>query len=156
MPAKKLKDFLDSHNIRYITTSHSRAFTAEETAVSAHIPRKELAKTVMVKIDRKMAMAILPASDKLDLDLLKKETGAKQVEIAGEKEFKGLFPDCEVGAMPPFGNLYGMDVFVAKSLTEDREIAFNAGSRRELVRLAYKDFEQLVKPRVVKISVEIK
>lgn len=156
MPAKKLKDFLDSHNIRYITISHSRAFTAEETAVSAHIPRKELAKTVMVKIDRKMAMAILPASDKLDLDLLKKETGAKQVEIAGEKEFKGLFPDCEVGAMPPFGNLYGMDVFVAKSLTEDREIAFNAGSRRELVRLAYKDFEQLVKPRVVKISVEIK
>lgn len=156
MPAKKLKDFLDSHNIRYITISHSRAFTAEETAVSAHIPRKELAKTVMVKIDRKMAMAILPASDKLDLDLLKKETGAKQVEISGEKEFKGLFPDCEVGAMPPFGNLYGMDVFVAKSLTEDREIAFNAGSRRELVRLAYKDFEQLVKPRVVKISVEIK
>lgn len=156
MPAKKLKDFLDSHNIRYITISHSRAFTAEETAVSAHIPRKELAKTVMVKIDRKMAMAILPASDKLDLDLLKKETGAKQVEIAGEKEFKGLFPDCEVGAMPPFGNLYGMDVFVAKSLTEDREIAFNAGSRRELVRLAYKDYEQLVKPRVVKISVEIK
>ncbi|OOP55068.1 MAG: deacylase [Candidatus Brocadia carolinensis] len=156
MPAKKLKDFLDSHNIRYITISHSRAFTAEETAVSAHIPRKELAKTVMVKIDRKMAMAILPASDKLDLDLLKKETGAKQVEIAGEKEFKGLFPDCEVGAMPPFGNLYGMDVFVAKSLTEDREIAFNAGSRRELVRLAYKDFEQLVQPRVVKISVEIK
>lgn len=156
MPAKKLKDFLDSHNIRYITISHSRAFTAEETAVSAHIPREELAKTVMVKIDRKMAMAILPASDKLDLDLLKKETGAKQVEIAGEKEFKGLFPDCEVGAMPPFGNLYGMDVFVAKSLTEDREIAFNAGSRRELVRLAYKDFEQLVQPRVVKISVEIK
>lgn len=156
MPAKKLKDFLDSHNIRYITISHSRAFTAEETAVSAHISRKEFAKTVMVKIDRKMAMAILPASDKLDLDLLKKETGAKQVEIAGEKEFKGLFPDCEVGAMPPFGNLYGMDVFVAKSLTEDREIAFNAGSRRELVRLAYKDFEQLVKPRVVKISVEIK
>lgn len=156
MPAKKLKDFLDSHNIRYITISHSRAFTAEETAVSAHIPRKELAKTVMVKIDRKMAMAILPASDQLDLDLLKKETGAKQVEIAGEKEFKGLFPDCEVGAMPPFGNLYGMDVFVAKSLTEDREIAFNAGSRRELVRLAYKDFEQLVQPRVVKISVEIK
>lgn len=156
MPAKKLKDFLDSHNIRYITISHSRAFTAEETAVSAHIPRKELAKTVMVKIDRKMAMTILPASDKLDLDLLKKETGAKQVEIAEEKEFKGLFPDCEVGAMPPFGNLYGMDVFVAKSLTEDREIAFNAGSRRELVRLAYQDFEQLVQPRVVKISVEIK
>ena len=153
MPVKKLKDFLDSHNIKYITISHSRSFTAEETAASAHISRKELAKTVMVKIDGKMAMAILPASDKIDFDLLKKETGAKQVEIAGEKEFKDLFPECEVGAMPPFGNLYGMDVIVAKSLTEDSEIAFNAGSHRELVKLAFKDFERLVKPMVIKVSV---
>ena len=156
MPVKRLKEFLDSHNMKYVTISHSRAFTAQETATSAHIPRKELAKTVMVKADGKMAMAVLPASYKVDFDLLKKATGSGKIEIADEEDFKGLLPGCEVGAMPPFGNLFGMDVFVAKSLTEDEEIAFNAGSHRELVRMAYKDFEGLVKPRVLKFSVEIK
>ncbi len=156
MPVKRLKEFLDSHNMKYVTISHSRAFTAQETATSAHIPGKELAKTVIVKVDGKMAMAVLPASYKVDFDLLTKATGSGKVEIADEEEFKDLFPGCEIGAMPPFGNLYGMDVFVAKSLTEDEEIAFNAGSHRELVRMAYKDFERLVKPRVMKFSVEIK
>ena len=156
MPVKRLKEFLDSHSIKYVTISHSRAFTAQETAASAHVPVKELAKTVLVKIDGKMAMAVLPASCKVDVDLLKKATRASTIEIASEKEFKNLFPDCEIGAMPPFGNLYGMEVFVAESLTEDREIAFNAGSHRELVKLAYKDFEQLVKPKVITFSVERK
>ena len=156
MPVQKLKEFLDSHNIKYVVISHSRAFTAQETAASAHVPAKELAKTVMVKINGKMAMAVLPASSKVDFDLLKKVMGSGKVEIASEKEFKDLFPDCEIGAMPPFGNLYGMEVFVTNSLTEDREIAFNAGSHRELVKLAYKDFERLVKPKIVKFSIEIK
>jgi len=156
MPVQKLKEFLDSHNIKYVTISHSRAFTAQETAATAHVPVKELAKTVMVKINGKMAMAVLPASSKVDFDLLKKVMGSGKVEIASEKEFKDLFPDCEIGAMPPFGNLYGMEVFVTNSLTEDREIAFNAGSHRELVKLAYKDFERLVKPKIVKFSIEIK
>ena len=156
MPVQKLKEFLDSHNIKYVVISHSRAFTAQETAATAHVPVKELAKTVMVKINGKMAMAVLPASSKVDFDLLKKVMGSGKVEIASEKEFKDLFPDCEIGAMPPFGNLYGMEVFVTNSLTEDREIAFNAGSHRELVKLAYKDFERLVKPKIVKFSIEIK
>src|SRR3990170_3346577 len=156
MPVKRLKEFLDSHSIKYVTISHSRAFTAQETATSAHIPGKELAKTVMVKMNGKMAMAVLPASCKVDFDILEKATGSATIEIANEKEFKDLFPDCEIGAMPPFGNLYGMDVFVAESLTEDKEIAFNAGSHRELVKLAYKDFEQLVKPKVITFSVERK
>ena len=156
MPVKRLKEFLDSHSIKYVTISHSRAFTAQETAASAHVPVKELAKTVLVKIDGKMAMAVLPASCKVDVDLLKKATRASTIEIASEKEFKNLFHDCEIGAMPPFGNLYGMEVFVTKSLTEDREIAFNAGSHRELVKLAYKDFEQLVKPKVITFSIERK
>ena len=156
MPVKRLKEFLDSHSIKYVTISHSRAFTAQETAASAHVPVKELAKTVLGKIDGKMAMAVLPASCKVDVDLLKKATRASTIEIASEKEFKNLFPDCEIGAMPPFGNLYGMEVFVTKSLTEDREIAFNAGSHRELVKLAYKDFEQLVKPKVITFSIERK
>ena len=156
MPVQRLKEFLDSHNIKYVTISHSRAFTAQETAASAHVPVKQLAKTVMVKIDGKMAMAVIPASSKVDFDLLKKVMGWGKVEIASEKEFKDMFPECEIGAMPPFGNLYGMEVFAAESLTEDKEIAFNAGSHRELVKMAYKDFEKLVKPKVTNFSVEMK
>ena len=156
MPVKRLKEFLDSHNIKYVTISHSRAFTAQETATSAHIPGKELAKAVMIKIDGKMAMAVLPASYKIDFDLLKKVAGVGMVVLASEREFKDMFPECEVGAMPPFGNLYGMDVFVEKSLTEDKEIAFNAGSHRELVKMLYKDFEKLVRPKIAKFSIEIK
>ncbi len=154
MPVKKLKDFLDNQKIKYVTISHSPSYTAQEIAASAHIPGKELAKTVMVKIDGKMAMAVLPASSKIDFALLKKAAGAKNIELASEKEFKDLFPECEVGAMPPFGNLYGMEVFVADTLAEDEEIAFNAGSHTELIRLAYKDFERLVKPRIVEFSSE--
>jgi len=153
MPVKKLKEFLESHNIKYVSIRHSRAYTAQEIASAAHIPGKELAKTVMVKIDGKMAMAVLPATYKVDFDLLKEVSGASKVELASEQEFKDLFPECEVGAMPPFGNLYGMEVFVAETLAEDQEIAFNAGSHTELIRLAYKDFEKLVKPKVVKFSV---
>lgn len=152
MPVKKLKDFLDNQKIKYVTVTHSPTYTAQEIAASAHIPGKELAKTVMVKIDGKMAMAVLPASCKVDFDLLKKAAQADRIELASEKEFKDLFPECELGAMPPFGNLYGMEVFVADTLAEDEEIAFNAGSHTELIRLAYRDFERLVKPKVGKFS----
>lgn len=152
MPVRKLKEFLDNQNIKYVTISHSAAYTAQEIAASAHIPGKELAKTVMVKIDGKMAMAVLPASYNVDFDLFKKVAGTSKVELATEKEFKDMFPGCDVGAMPPFGNLYGMDVFVAESLAEDEEIAFNAGSHAELIRLAYKDFERLAKPKVGRFS----
>ncbi len=152
MPIKKLKEFLDSHEIEYVTISHSKAFTAQKIAASAHIPGKELAKTVMVIIDGKMAMAVLPASYKVNFDLLKKVTRAHKVELSTEEEFRDIFPQCDIGAMPPFGNLYGMDVFVAQSLAEDEEIAFNAGFHTELVRMSYKDFERLVKPKVLKFS----
>jgi len=154
MPVKKLKEFLGKNKVKYVTLSHSEAYTAQEIASSAHIPGKELAKTVIVKIDNKMAMAVLPASQRVYFDLLKKATGAKKVELATEGEFQDLFPECEIGAMPPFGNLYEMDVFVDESLREDEEIAFNAGSHTELIRLSYKDFESLVKPKVVKFSTE--
>ena len=156
MQMKRLKEFLDTNNVKYITVSHSRAFTAQETATSAHIVRKELAKTVMVKIDGKMAMAVLPASCNVDLELLKNVTNSSTIELADEKEFQDLFPDCEVGAMPPFGNLYQMEVFAAESLSEDEEFAFNAGTHRELIKMSYKDFERLAKPKVAKFSVKIK
>jgi len=148
MPGKKVVEFLDSHKVKYVAIKHSPAYTAQEIAASAHIPGKELAKTVMVKIDGQMAMAVLPASYRVDFKGLKKLAGAKKVELASEQEFRDLFPESEVGAMPPFGNLYEMDVYVAKPLSEDEEIAFNAGSHTELIRLHYTDFQKLVKPTV--------
>ncbi len=149
MPVKKLKEFLDSNRVKYVTISHSAAYTAQEIAATAHVPGKELAKTVIVKVDGKMAMAVLPASFKVDLEHLKDVAKANRVELASEREFRDLFPGCETGGMPPFGNLFGMDVYVSAKLAEDAEIAFNAGSHTELVKLAYQDFARLVQPKVV-------
>jgi Ala-tRNA(Pro) deacylase len=150
MPAKRLKEFLDSRQVRYTSIAHSPAYTAQEIAALAHIPGQELAKTVMVELDGKTVMVVLPTSYRVDFDHLKQVTGAKRVELAREKEFKELFPGCEIGAMPPFGNLYGVDVYVAEELAADEEIAFNAGSHTELIRLSYQDFERLVKPKILK------
>jgi Ala-tRNA(Pro) deacylase len=152
MPAKTLKAFLDSQGVRYVAITHSPAFTAQEVAASAHIPGRELAKTVMVKLDGRMAMAVLPASSSVDFDRLKAAAGAEKVVLASEAEFQDLFPECEVGAMPPFGNLYDLPVFAEESLRAGQEIAFNAGSHKELVRLAYADFETLVKPTVARFA----
>ncbi|WP_405227055.1 aminoacyl-tRNA deacylase [Lentisalinibacter sediminis] len=146
MPVTRLKEFLDRENVKYVTIGHSPAFTAQEIAERAHIPGKELAKTVMVKIDGELAMIVVPASDHVKLVHLTEALGADEVELAGEYEFKERFPDCETGAMPPFGNLYDMKVFVSAALREDDEIAFNAGSHSELIRMAYADFERLVNP----------
>ncbi len=152
MPVRKLKELLDANGVKYVTISHSKAYTAQEIAAAAHIKGKELAKTVMVKLDGKMAMAVLPASFALDLILLRQAAGGASVELASETEFRDLFPGCETGAMPPFGNLYDMDVFVAESLTEDEQIAFNAGNHTELIQLAYKDFERLANPKVARLA----
>ncbi len=152
MPARRLKEFLDGHKVKYVTIRHSPAFTAQEIAASAHVPGKDLAKTVIVKIDDRMAMAVLPASDRMVLDFLKEATGARRVELATEQEFRDRFPECEVGAMPPFGNLYGMNVYVSRSLVEDDEIVFNAGNHTELFRMAYTDFERLADPRIMQLS----
>ena len=152
MPAQKLKQFLDSHDIRYVSIKHSTAYTAQEIAASAHIKGKELAKTVIVKIDGKFCMVVLPASNHVHMGHLQDALKADSVSLATEEEFKNLFSDCEVGAMPPFGNLYDMDVYVAEELTEDEEIAFNAGSHTELVKMAYKDFENLTKPKITPLT----
>ena len=149
MPIQKLKEFLDRHEVRYVTIRHSPAFTAQEIAATAHIPGRELAKTVVIRVDGQMAMCVLPASQRVDFDLLRSATGAQLVELATEGEFESLFPGCELGAMPPFGNLFGMDVFVTEDLTRDEEIAFNAGSHTELLRLRYHDFQRLVEPTVL-------
>jgi Ala-tRNA(Pro) deacylase len=152
MPTTTLTDFLDKNDVKYVTITHSTAFTAQEIASLAHIKGQELAKTVIVNIDGQMAMAVLPAAYQVNLSLLKKASGANTVALATEAEFRGRFPECETGAMPPFGNLYGMRVFVDGSLARDKEIAFNAGTHRELIRLAYDDFERLVEPVVMRFS----
>ena len=152
MPVEKLKDFLESEGVKYVTISHSQAFTAQEIAASAHIPGRELAKSVMVKIDGNIAMVVLAATDFVSLERLREAAGASTVELATEGEFKDLFPACEPGAMPPFGNLWDMEVFADERLAEDERIAFNAGTHTELVQLAYADFERLVKPKVSHVS----
>jgi Ala-tRNA(Pro) deacylase len=156
MPAKKLKDFLDRENVRYVSIYHSIAYTSQEIAASVHVKGREMAKTVMVKLDGKLAMAVLPASHQIDFEHLKRASGAQDAVLATEKEFEDLFPDCDIGAMPPIGNLYGMDVFVAQALTQDKEIAFNAGSHYELIKLGYKDFERVVNPKIAHFSVKMK
>lgn len=148
MPLSKLREFLDSHNIKYLVISHSLAYTAQGIAALAHVSGKKLAKTVMVKIDGILAMAVVPASFHADLDRLKTLTGARIVEIASEREFKDAFPDCETGAMPPFGNLYDMAVYADASLGENEEITFNAGTHRELVRMTWVDFARLANPTI--------
>ncbi len=154
MPLTKLKAFLDRNEIKYETILHPLAYTAQGVAAIAHIPGKELAKTVIVNVDGILAMAVLPASTHVDTGWLKSAIGAREVKVATEQEFKDAFPDCEVGAMPPFGNLYNMTVYVDQSLTKDVEIAFNAGSHRDLIRLAYADFVRLVNPVVLSFARE--
>ncbi|MFN2222797.1 MAG: YbaK/EbsC family protein [Chloroflexota bacterium] len=152
MPATMLREFLDNHQVEYSTVEHSPAYTAQEIAAISHIPGKELAKSVIVKMDDKMVMAVLPASRRINFSRLKEITNAKTVELATEREFVELFPDCQLGAMPPFGNLYDMDVLVDKSLAEDEEIAFNACNHHELIRLSFKDFTKLVKPTILEFT----
>jgi len=152
MPLTRLREFLDHHKVKYVVVSHSVAYTAQGIAALTHISGKELAKTVIVKLNGSLAMAVLPASSQVDLSRLKTVTGATNAALASEQEFKDKFPDCQTGAMPPFGNLYDMPVFADESLTRDKEIAFNAGSHRELIRMAWDDFERLAGPQITKFA----
>jgi len=152
MPLTTLREFLDSHNIKYMVISHSVAYTAQGIAALVHLSGRKLAKTVIVRTDGKLAMAVVPASFHVDLDLLRTVSGAQSVEIATEQEFKNAFPDCETGAMPPFGNLYNMPVYADVSLAEVDEITFNAGTHRELVRMAWADLMRLVDPKICNLT----
>jgi Ala-tRNA(Pro) deacylase len=152
MILQRLKEFLDNRQIKYMVIQHSPAYTSLEIAAMAKIPGKEIAKTVIVNADGKKLMVVVPASHMVDFTSLRIFINAEQAELAGEQQFKDLFPDCEVGAMPPFGNLFSMDVVVAESLAEDEMIAFNAGTHKELIRMTYRDFASLVQPKVTKCS----
>lgn len=154
MPLNRLTEYLDEHDKQYVVVTHSKAYTAPEVAASAHIPGKNMAKAIITKVDDDMKMVVLPSTHDVDFDQIKNTLQADEVKLATEDEFEDLFPDCELGAMPPFGNLYDMDTLVEKSLSEDEEIAFNAGTHKEAVKMAYKDFEELVKPDVMSIGVK--
>jgi Ala-tRNA(Pro) deacylase len=147
MPARRLKELLDDQHIRYVSIQHSPAFTAQEVAQSVHVSGREMVKTVILMVDGQMAMAVLPASRKILLKDLEEELGTDDIRFATEEEFRERFPDCETGAMPPFGNLYGLPVYEASGLQVSGDITFNAGTHTEVIRMAYRDFEQVVHPR---------
>lgn len=149
MPVKKLKEFLDNHHVKYTSLNHSPAFTSQEIAAAAHISGKQLAKTVIIKADDQFAMAVLPANDQINFAKLQSATGITKLDLASESEFKDKFAGCEVGAMPPFGNLYNMPVYLSNRLSQQDHILFNAGSHFELMEVALQDYERLVKPKVV-------
>ncbi len=154
MPAQKLKQMLDQHNIKYISINHSPAYTARETAASTFVPRREFAKTVIVDLDGEEVMAVVSASRHVDLAALRELAAADSARLAGEDEFKARFPDCEPGAMPPFGSLYGMRIYVDTMVTEVDDLCFNAGSHEQILRMECADYLELEKPVVGNIAIK--
>ncbi|WP_026475255.1 aminoacyl-tRNA deacylase [Alkaliflexus imshenetskii] len=152
MPLQALKEYLEKNGVRYTNITHSKAYTMQSIAALTHISGKKIAKTVMVVVDGKMSMAVLPASTRINFSALKEALGATDVHLARENEFKDIFPNCEVGAMPPFGNLWNIPVYVAESLTDQENIAFNAGNHSELTQMSFRDYERLVHPQIFKYS----
>jgi len=150
----KLEEFLDANGVAYEVRSHLQAFTAQEVAAAQHVPGREMAKVVIVRAGREFLMAVLPAPQRVDLGQLGAAAGKPDLHLATEAEFAGLFPACEAGAMPPFGNLYGLPVWVDQALTRDKDISFNAGTHDQTVRMAYADFARLVQPRVASFGMQ--
>jgi Ala-tRNA(Pro) deacylase len=148
----KLREFLDSNKVSYEVATHRQAFTAQEVAAAEHISGKELAKVVILRSGTQFAMAVLPAPYRIDLERAATVLGKPDVVLATEEEFKGLFPQCEPGAMPPFGNLYNIPVYADQTLTRDQHIVFNAGTHTQTVRMTYDDFARLVRPKVVSLA----
>ena len=146
MITQKLRQLLDEHQIKYRVIEHSPAYTALEIAEAAHESGKDLVKTVMLDVDDKMIMYVLPASQKVDFEHVRAAMEASKVYLSSEEEFKALFPDCEIGAMPPFGGLYNVKMMVDKSLAHNEWIVFNAGNHFELIKMRYQDFDELIHP----------
>jgi Ala-tRNA(Pro) deacylase len=147
-PCNFVKKLLDLRKIPYEHHVHPTAFTAQQVAASEHIPGTVVAKTVVIKADGNFVMAVLPASLKIDCAALQEELKASELSLANEAEFDCLFPDSEIGAMPPFGNLYGLPVYADESLARDRAILFNAGTHQDAIRMSYRDFRRLVEPKI--------
>ncbi len=149
MTCKKLRQFLDDQDVKYVSINHSRAYTAQEIAESAHVSGNNFAKVVMLKADEEMIMVVLPAPDKVDLKLLRQMLGVRNVVFADENDFQDHFPGCEVGAMPPFGNLYGIRVILAQTLCDLTTISFNSGLHTEIIQIDYDNYIKLVSPEII-------
>jgi Ala-tRNA(Pro) deacylase len=149
---KKLREYLDANGVRYEVRSHPQAFTANAVAAAEHVPRMAMAKVVVVRSGAHFLMTVLPAAYRVDLKPLRREVGKVGLHLATEEEFAGLFPECAPGAMPPFGNLYGIPVWVDEALTKEAEIVFNAGNHEQTVHMAYGDFARLVQPKVASFA----
>jgi Ala-tRNA(Pro) deacylase len=145
---KRLQEFLDSRGVKYEVSPHREAFTSQEIAAASHVSGRAMAKVVIVKRGTGMVMAVLPAACRVGVDRLEKIFGMSGITIAREQEFAALFPDCDTGAMPAFGNLYGLEVYVDEELAKVPRIVFQAGNHQELVTMDYADFARLVRPKV--------
>ena len=145
---KRLQSYLDANTIPYEVVNHQKAYAAHDVAQTLDVPGKLVAKVVMVKADKYFVMAVLPSTWRVDLKRLRDVLDVRDVRLATEAEIANLFPDCQVGTMPPFGNLYGMEVYVDQLLTEDESIVFEAGTYVGAMKLRYKDFSALVRPKV--------
>ena len=148
---RRLKELLDEARVSYEVYNHPLAYTAQEIAAQQHFSGKEMAKVVVLDIDGRLVMGVIPGSQRINLNTAKASFGAKAVKLATEDEFISRFSECEIGAMPPFGNLFGLPVVVDPALEKDESIYFNAGNHVQTVRLLYRDFAKLVKPRVVRL-----
>jgi len=153
MAIQRLTELLDQEGVRYVLLRHPLAYTAQQTSEAAHISGRLMAKTVMVRLDGRMAMVVIPACTRVDLHELALATGAHEVRLAAEAEFQRVFPDSEIGAEPPLGNLYGVPVYISEALTRNDLLAFNAGTHEELIELRYADYDRLVRPTIVRCSV---
>jgi Ala-tRNA(Pro) deacylase len=148
----KLREFLDKSGVKYEVIAHRQAFTAQEVAEAQHVKGRDLAKVVMLRSGGEFIMVVLPAPYRVDVERAKGAIGKSDLTLATEQEFTGLFPGCEAGAMPPFGNLYDVAVYVDQTLTRDEDIVFNAGTHTQTVKMKYADFARLVQPTVVSFA----
>jgi Ala-tRNA(Pro) deacylase len=151
---KKLKEVLDEAKVSYEVYTHPIGYTAQEIAEKQHISGKEMAKVVMLEVDDALVMGVIAANSKIHLNTTRASLGASAVRLATEYEFTARFPECEIGAMPPFGNLFGLKVIVDPALEKDEYIYFNAGNHLQTVRMKFKDFVKLVRPQVAVIVKE--
>ena len=148
-----ISEFLERHHARYSVLTHPVAYTAQEQAAAAHVPGREWAKVVVCVADDRPVLAVLPAPLKVDFDRLRDATHASSLRMANEDELEALYTDCETGAMPPLGPLYGQEVVVDETLAQDRDIVFDAGSHRESIRMPYAEFERLVRPTIAEFGI---
>ncbi len=147
--------FLKKQKVKFQLRHHPARYTAQEVAAAEHITGEEVAKVVIVRADETFAMCVLPATYVLDMKRAKKALGAKSVRLATEEEIGGLFPDCEVGAMPPFGAEYNLPVYVEEHLSADEQILVPAGTHEDSVLLAWADYERLAQPKVASFGTHV-